>query len=140
MCAFTPVQFFYFCARFLHPCDFLPSCDSFGHTHVFSSPPPTFRTNIFWLFINRLLCLPCPRASYRRATFLHQVVAGSGISVMRRNAEAQGPIYMNHIRKGGKGGWRDVFTVMQSEQFDALYRQQMAGSGLEMDFGDGLKM
>ena len=59
---------------------------------------------------------------------------------MRRNAQAQGPVYTNHIRKGGKSGWRVVFTVRQSEQFDALYRQQMAGSGLEMDFGEGLKM
>lgn len=45
-----------------------------------------------------------------------------------------------HVRKGGAGGWRDVFTVRQSEEFDKLYREQMEGSDLKLDFGEGLTM
>lgn len=46
----------------------------------------------------------------------------------------------NHLRKGGAGGWRDVFTVRESQEFDKIYRKQMEGSGLVMDFGEGLRM
>lgn len=45
-----------------------------------------------------------------------------------------------HVRKGGAGGWRDVFTVRQSEEFDKLYREQMKDVDLKMDFGEGLIM
>lgn len=48
--------------------------------------------------------------------------------------------FKEHIRKGGAGGWRDVFTVRQSEELDKVYLKQMAGSGLKMDFGGGLSM
>lgn len=47
---------------------------------------------------------------------------------------------MKHLRKGGAGGWRDVFTVRESEEFDKIYKEQMKGSGLVMDFGEGLRM
>ncbi|CAM9256321.1 unnamed protein product, partial [Laminaria digitata] len=67
-----------------------------------------------------------------------KVVAASSISAMKSKANTQKDI--NHLRKGGAGGWRDVFTVRQSEAFDALYREQMKGSGLEMDSGEGLNM
>ena len=48
--------------------------------------------------------------------------------------------HFNHLRKGGSGGWRDVFTVRQSETLDELYLEQMRDTGLEMDFGEGLNM
>lgn len=35
---------------------------------------------------------------------------------------------------GEIGSWKDRFTVAQSEAFDRLYKQRMAGSGLEFDF------
>ncbi|CAM9306503.1 unnamed protein product, partial [Laminaria digitata] len=69
-----------------------------------------------------------------------KVVAASSISAMKSNAKTNPLKALNHLRKGGAGGWRDVFTVRQSEAFDALYRVQMEGSGLEMDFGEGLNM
>ena len=47
---------------------------------------------------------------------------------------------MNHLRKGGIGGWRDTFTVSQSELFDKVYARKMADSGLVFDFGEGLVM
>lgn len=38
------------------------------------------------------------------------------------------------LRRGEIGSWKDRFTVAQSEAFDKLCRQRMAGSGLEFDF------
>ena len=44
-------------------------------------------------------------------------------------------IGMNHIRKGGYGGWRTLFTADMNAQFDAIYKANMAGSGLQFNFG-----
>lgn len=71
---------------------------------------------------------------------LAKTLAGSTISAMRTNPKANIRPFENHLRKGGSGGWRDVFTVRESEAFDKLYHEQMAGSGLKMDFGEGLVM
>lgn len=38
------------------------------------------------------------------------------------------------FRKGEIGSWKDQFTVAQSEAFDLLYRERVAGTGLEFDF------
>lgn len=59
---------------------------------------------------------------------------------MKSNTKANTQKDVNHLRKGGAGGWRDVFTLRQSENFDKLYRAQIEGSGLQMDFGEGLTM
>lgn len=59
---------------------------------------------------------------------------------MRNNPKANIRPNENHFRKGGKGGWRDFFTVRESEAFDKIYFEQMKGSGLTMDFGEGLVM
>ena len=59
---------------------------------------------------------------------------------MKNNPKANIHPCKNHLRKGGAGGWRDVFTVRESEAFDKIYREQMQGSGLRMDFGEGLVM
>lgn len=71
-------------------------------------------------------------------------MANSSISAMkslpREENEAAAMHFKNHIRKGGAGGWRDVMTVRQSEAIDELYLEQMEGSGLKMDFGEGLSM
>lgn len=40
----------------------------------------------------------------------------------------------NFFRKGEIGSWQNLFTVRQSKQFDQLYAQRMAGTGLEFDF------
>lgn len=68
------------------------------------------------------------------------MVAASTISAMKSCSKANTQNDVNHLRKGGAGGWRDVFTVRESETFDALYLDQMSGTGLEMDFGEGLSM
>ena len=67
-----------------------------------------------------------------------RTVAHSTIDSMRSNKKAN--IGLNHLRKGGIGGWRDTFTVSQSELFDKVYARKMADSGLVFDFGEGLVM
>ena len=67
-----------------------------------------------------------------------RTVAHSTIDSMRSNKKAN--IGLNHLRKGGIGGWRDTFTVSQSELFDKVYARKMAESGLVFDFGEGLVM
>lgn len=39
------------------------------------------------------------------------------------------------IRKGQVGDWRNYFTEEQNKQFDSLYAEKMAGSGLQFEFG-----
>ena len=67
-----------------------------------------------------------------------KTVANSTMKSMQANKKAN--IGMNHLRKGGVGGWRDYFTVTQSNLFDAVYAQKMAGTGLAFNFGEGLTM
>ncbi|CAN0439020.1 unnamed protein product, partial [Laminaria digitata] len=69
-----------------------------------------------------------------------RTAAGSTLSAMKNNPKANIRPSFNHLRKGGSGGWRNVFTARESEAFDEIYRQQMEGSGLKMDFGEGLVM
>lgn len=54
--------------------------------------------------------------------------------------KATNNIGMGHLRQGDTGRWRDTFTVAQSDLFDAVYKRQMAGTGLYFDFGQGLVM
>lgn len=69
-----------------------------------------------------------------------QTAAASSLSAMKKNPKANIRPEVNHLRKGGAGGWRSVYTVEESEAFDEIYREQMEGSGLKMDFGQGLIM
>ena len=67
-----------------------------------------------------------------------KTVENSTMKSMQSNKKAN--IGMNHLRKGGVGGWRDYFTVTQSNLFDAVYKKKMAGTGLAFNFGEGLTM
>lgn len=69
-----------------------------------------------------------------------QTVAGSTLAAMKSNPKANIYGAARHLRKGGAGGWRNMFTVRESEAFDDIYRQQMKESTLKMDFGEGLVM
>ena len=83
-----------------------------------------------------------PRSPFVCAV-LHLVVQtaeGSTFSAMKSNPKANLRTHQNHLRKGKAGGWRDVFTVRESEAYDEIYLQMMKGSGLTMDFGEGLVM
>lgn len=59
---------------------------------------------------------------------------------MKTNDKANTQSQFKHIRKGGTGGWRDVFTVRESEAFDQIYSKEMEMTDLQMDFGEGLTM
>lgn len=73
------------------------------------------------------------------ALFL-QTTAATTISAMRKNPKANIRPGEQHLRKGGAGGWRDIYTVRQSDAFDEIYLKEMEGTGLKMDFGEGLVM
>lgn len=60
-----------------------------------------------------------------------RVVQNSSIAEMRQKAS----IGLNHLRQGGYGNWRTVFTVAMSEFFDDVYRHKMKGSGIKFNFG-----
>ncbi|CAM9357066.1 unnamed protein product [Ascophyllum nodosum] len=65
-----------------------------------------------------------------------KTTAASAFSAMKNNPKANTRSKDNHLRKGGAGGWRDSWTVRESEEFNKIYREQMAGSGLDFDFGE----
>ncbi|CAM9205161.1 unnamed protein product, partial [Laminaria digitata] len=71
---------------------------------------------------------------------LAKATAGSTFAAMKDDPKVNFKQAENHLRKGRAGGWRDAFTVRESEAFDEIYRQQMKGTGLKMDFGEGLVM
>eukprot|EP00192_Tetraselmis_astigmatica_P020616 CAMPEP_0117677352 /NCGR_PEP_ID=MMETSP0804-20121206/16699_1 /TAXON_ID=1074897 /ORGANISM="Tetraselmis astigmatica, Strain CCMP880" /LENGTH=283 /DNA_ID=CAMNT_0005486629 /DNA_START=430 /DNA_END=1282 /DNA_ORIENTATION=- len=64
---------------------------------------------------------------------IRKTVVGSTISSMKNNPAAN--IGMGHLRQGGYGGWRDVFTVAQNDSFDKVYAARMQGSRLSFKFG-----
>lgn len=72
--------------------------------------------------------------------FSIQTAAASTINAMRKNPKTNVHPGTKHIRKGGAGGWRDVYTVRESEAFDEIYLKEMEGTGLKMDFGEELVM
>lgn len=59
---------------------------------------------------------------------------------MKENPKANIRASEHHLRKGGAGGWREVYTVRESETFDKIYLKEMEGTGLKRDFGEGLVM
>ncbi|CAM9623306.1 unnamed protein product, partial [Ectocarpus sp. 8 AP-2014] len=69
---------------------------------------------------------------------LAKTAAASSLSSMKQNPKANIYNSKKHLRQGGAGGWRDAFTKVESKAFDRIYEEQMEGSGLQMDFGDGL--
>ncbi|CAN0436574.1 unnamed protein product [Pylaiella littoralis] len=69
-----------------------------------------------------------------------KTATASSINAMKQNPKANIMPKFYHLRKGKAGGWRDVYTVRESETFDEIYRKEMEGTGLKMDFGEGLVM
>eukprot|EP00903_Cladosiphon_okamuranus_P015917 g14702.t1 len=69
-----------------------------------------------------------------------KTTTATSLEAMKKNPKANIRPGQQHLRKGGAGGWRDVYTVRESELFDEIYRKEMEGTGLKMDFGEGLVM
>lgn len=69
-----------------------------------------------------------------------QTATASTIKAMKKNPKANIRPHTKHLGKGGAGGWRNTYTVRESEAFDEVYRKEMEGTGLKMDFGEGLVM
>ena len=46
----------------------------------------------------------------------------------------------SHFRKGDIGDWRNHFSAEQSLQLDAVFTEKIKGSGLQFDFGDGVRL
>jgi hypothetical protein len=77
-------------------------------------------------------------------TLLGRVLAGSNFGAMKTNKNTnfnwvpQQEGVPKHYRKGIIGDWRKQFSTEQNELFDKVYIQEMFGSNLRFDFGDGL--
>lgn len=69
-----------------------------------------------------------------------QTTAATTLEAMKKNPKANIRPGEHHLRKGGSGGWRDVYTVRESDMFDEIYLKEVGGTGLTMDFGEGLFM
>ena len=42
--------------------------------------------------------------------------------------------FLTLLSSGKVGGWKDNFTVAESEFFDKIYKEKMEGSGIEFEF------
>ena len=68
---------------------------------------------------------------------LDKIVAATGFEAMKASKFAghkQLVGFEGFFRKGAVGSWREQFTVAQSDAFDALTAERLAGSGLEFDY------
>ena len=108
---------------------------------------------VFWITFEEMKADPVPSVR-KLADFLGltvtdevlQLVAlGSSFDSMKaqhEKREKEGSRKMgsaNHFRSGKSGGWRDVFTVSQSEALDAELCEKMAGcDDIVTDFGRGV--
>jgi hypothetical protein len=76
-------------------------------------------------------------------TLLERVLAGSNFGAMKTNKKTnfnwvqQQEGIPKHYRKGIIGDWRMQFSAEQNELFHKVYLQEMFGSNLRFDFGDG---
>ena len=72
---------------------------------------------------------------------LGKVQAESAFSNMQTlNSKASDPHGQTFYRKGEVGDWRNHFSEQQSQDFDCVYAEKLAGLGLNFDFGGGVVM
>ncbi len=62
---------------------------------------------------------------------LRDTLIASSLQDMKINAS----IGLNHLRSGGYGGWKSMFTDQMNELFDEQYQKKMSGSDLTFKFG-----
>lgn len=69
---------------------------------------------------------------------IDKVIEGSSFSAMSSQAVANNDGEgVGHLRKGDVGDWRRHFSPALSAEFDSAFREQMRGTGLRYDLGDG---
>jgi hypothetical protein len=111
---------------FRHVLDWYHKCQTFPDTHLFLQYEDIFDH---------------PRAAVERiAAFLGIAVTPEIVDNVVKHAtidemRAKASIGLNHLRQGGYGNWRRLFTVALNEFFDDVYRYRMEGSGLTFNFG-----
>merc|ERR1719498_1340936 len=66
-----------------------------------------------------------------------KTIAASSMDAMKSGKTG---IYAGNVRKGGVGNWRKKIDGDSNALFDRVYKQQMAGTGLKFNFGDGVIM
>ena len=72
----------------------------------------------------------------RPTTYIERVAHGASFDVMLAQAGEQSKgrkaqeSHTGHIRKGGVGGWKEYFTVEQSETFDTVWEREMTSQGV----------
>ena len=71
------------------------------------------------------------------ARVIARAVRNSSMAAMR---SGEAGVYAGNVRAGGVGKWRERLSAADSALFDEVYREEMAGSGLTFDFGDGVVM
>jgi hypothetical protein len=65
------------------------------------------------------------------------IIKASSFEEMKQSeftVHAEIPQFEQFFRKGEIGSWKDRFTVAQSEAFDRICAERLAGSGLEFDY------
>lgn len=82
-----------------------------------------------------------PEAAIRKITaFLNiplneETMADTLLRSSLQDMKINASIGLNHLRQGGYGGWRNMFSQQMNEAFDHLYAGKMAGSDLIFNFG-----
>jgi len=111
---------------FDHVLDWHKQCLAHPDTHLFLKYEDMYQdTPGAVKQIAQFLGLPCAD------DVLPTIVKNSTLTEMQKTSS----FGLNHLRKGGYGGWRSTFTVAMSEFFDDVYRHRMHGSGLTFNFG-----
>ena len=111
---------------FAHVLDWHDECQRNADTHLFLKYEDIYDDTAQYIErIAQFLDIPTTGKT------LADTLRNTSLQAMKKHAS----IGMNHIRKGGYGGWRTLFTADMNAQFDAIYKAKMAGSGLQFNFG-----
>ena len=94
---------------------------------------------------------PAGRPAWCDAAAIARVARACGFDAMRAASAAAADARASrglkvwapgrtHLRKGVAGDWREHFSPVLSAEFDRLFEERMAGTGLVYDMGDGERL
>jgi hypothetical protein len=86
------------------------------------------------------ICEDTPGIILKLADFLEipiddKILRDTLIATSLQDMKINASIGLNHLRSGGYGGWKSMFTAQMNELFDDQYQKQMSGSELTFRFG-----